>query len=56
MKLGERMKVSTKLTGGFAVVAVICALVGGVGWLGVNSLQTLPWWPTRGCRPWSASE
>jgi methyl-accepting chemotaxis protein len=39
MKLSRKLKISTKLTGGFAVVAMICAVVGAVGWSGVNSLQ-----------------
>ncbi|MEJ2690498.1 MAG: methyl-accepting chemotaxis protein [Deltaproteobacteria bacterium] len=31
------MKIFAKLTGAFAVVAVICALVGIVGWYGINN-------------------
>jgi methyl-accepting chemotaxis protein len=30
------MKIFAKLIGGFAIVAVVCALVGGIGWYGIN--------------------
>jgi len=33
------MKISTRLVGGFAVVAIICAVVGGFGWYGIQRLQ-----------------
>lgn len=33
------MKISAKLTGAFVVVALICAMVGGVGWLGISSTE-----------------
>jgi len=31
----EDMKIFAKLVGGFAIVAAICALVGGIGWYGI---------------------
>lgn len=31
------MKISTRLLGAFAIVAMICGIVGGVGWYGINS-------------------
>ncbi|MDT8442678.1 MAG: methyl-accepting chemotaxis protein [Desulfuromonadales bacterium] len=34
------MKISMRLICGFAVVAFICAVVGGVGWYGIQRLQT----------------
>jgi methyl-accepting chemotaxis protein len=33
------MKISVRLIGGFSIVAVICAVVGGVGWYGIQRLQ-----------------
>ena len=33
------MKIFAKLTGSFIVVALICAIVGGVGWQGINSTE-----------------
>ncbi|MEW6429764.1 MAG: methyl-accepting chemotaxis protein, partial [Thermodesulfobacteriota bacterium] len=33
------MKMFAKLTGAFVVVALICAIVGGVGWLGIRSTE-----------------
>lgn len=33
------MNIFYKLTGSFAIVALICALVGGIGWLGINSTE-----------------
>ncbi len=34
------MKIGTKLLGGFVLMALICVLVGAVGWLGMNRLGT----------------
>lgn len=34
------MKIFAKLTGSFVLVAAICALVGGVGWLGIKTTET----------------
>ncbi len=39
MKLSTNMRISTKLIGGFIIVAMICAMVGGVGWMGLNATQ-----------------
>ena len=36
------MKIFAKLTGAFVVVAMITAIVGTVGWLGINSTQKGP--------------
>jgi len=33
------MKIFGKLTGSFGIVAVICIIVGTIGWLGINSTQ-----------------
>ncbi|OGQ94672.1 MAG: hypothetical protein A2521_01550 [Deltaproteobacteria bacterium RIFOXYD12_FULL_57_12] len=33
------MKISVKLLGGFGIVALICGLVGGVGWYGTSSTK-----------------
>ncbi len=33
------MKIFAKLIGAFGVVAAICAIVGFVGWYGINSLE-----------------
>lgn len=33
------MKIFGKLTGSFAIVAAICAVVGTVGWMGINSTE-----------------
>ena len=33
------MKIFAKLTGAFVVVALICAMVGGVGWMGISSTE-----------------
>ena len=33
------MKISTRLIGGFSIVAIVCAVVGGVGFYGIQRLQ-----------------
>jgi methyl-accepting chemotaxis protein len=34
------MKIATKLFGAFAIVALLCGIVGGVGWYGINKTET----------------
>ena len=33
------MKIGQKLIGSFAIVALICGIVGGVGWFGIGQLD-----------------
>ncbi len=33
------MKILTKLVGAFAIVALVCVLVGGIGWYGISSTE-----------------